>query len=217
MPSKCGTWSAYTLGCRCDECRGAAAAYQRNLREVHRANITGDEGWHGTVGGYTNHKCRCTPCRDAMNAYGRAWGERNREKINEQARLRRAKNPEVQRNASRRYDELHPERRREQGRRYRQANAAKILDKNARRRARLHGLSIIPFTQEQFKQRWDYFGGRCYLCGDVADTTDHVKPIAAGGAHILANLRPACRRCNARKNSRWPYAPVGLPPSGVAQ
>jgi hypothetical protein len=23
------------------------------------------ERWHGTAGGYTNHRCRCDPCRDA--------------------------------------------------------------------------------------------------------------------------------------------------------
>lgn len=26
-------------------------------------------GWHGTVGGYTNHRCRCTDCRQAMAVY----------------------------------------------------------------------------------------------------------------------------------------------------
>lgn len=27
------------------------------------------ERWHGTTGGYSNHKCRCDPCRLAWNAY----------------------------------------------------------------------------------------------------------------------------------------------------
>lgn len=30
------------------------------------------------------------------------------------------------------------------------------------------------------------------------------KPLAKGGLHCLANLRPACRACNAQKNARWP-------------
>lgn len=32
MSSRCGTYSAYTEGCRCDACRAAAARYQRQRR-----------------------------------------------------------------------------------------------------------------------------------------------------------------------------------------
>jgi len=31
-----------------------------------------DEAWHGTTGGYTNHKCRCDACRGALREYQRA-------------------------------------------------------------------------------------------------------------------------------------------------
>lgn len=27
------------------------------------------EQWHGTVGGYTNHKCRCADCKEAAKIY----------------------------------------------------------------------------------------------------------------------------------------------------
>jgi 5-methylcytosine-specific restriction endonuclease McrA len=37
---------------------------------------------------------------------------------------------------------------------------------------------------------------RCYRCGGYATTADHIRPLSAGGSHDLANLRPACRRCN---------------------
>ena len=30
-----------------------------------------EASWHGTHGGYSNHKCRCTPCRDANAAWQR--------------------------------------------------------------------------------------------------------------------------------------------------
>lgn len=46
----------------------------------------------------------------------------------------------------------------------------------------------------------------CWVCGGEATQVDHVKPIAAGGAHILANLRPICGQCNQRKKDKWPYA-----------
>lgn len=36
--SVCGSWSAYTRGCRCDECREAARRYMRNRRESARTH-----------------------------------------------------------------------------------------------------------------------------------------------------------------------------------
>jgi len=33
-------------------------------------------------------------------------------------------------------------------------------------------------------------------------TMDHVLPIAAGGAHSIENLVPACAHCNATKNAK---------------
>lgn len=38
--------------------------------------------WHGTVGGYTNHKCKCAKCLAKWAEYNRpikrAWRERKR-------------------------------------------------------------------------------------------------------------------------------------------
>jgi 5-methylcytosine-specific restriction endonuclease McrA len=41
--------------------------------------------------------------------------------------------------------------------------------------------------------RW---GHVCWRCGAYAGTVDHVVPVILGGGHDLANLRPACGRCN---------------------
>lgn len=57
-------------------------------------------------------------------------------------------------------------------------------------------------TREQLKARIDFYNGRCYLCGELADTIDHVIPIACGGSEWPANLRPACRSCNSRKGKK---------------
>lgn len=75
-------------------------------------------------------------------------------------------------------------------------------EKKRKKRAILRAGLVIPFTNEQLSARLAMFAG-CWMCGGVADTVDHVKPIARGGAHILANLRPACRSCNSSKNARW--------------
>lgn len=70
---------------------------------------------------------------------------------------------------------------------------------------------LLPFTQEQQDARWALWGGRCWVCG-IADATeeDHVKPLSAGGWHALANLRPICKSCNARKRDSWPLPPDRL-------
>lgn len=63
----------------------------------------------------------------------------------------------------------------------------------------------IPFTIEQLRQRFAYYGNRCWICRTApGEHLDHVKPIHAGGPHILANMRPACAKCNWRKNKKWP-------------
>lgn len=86
---------------------------------------------------------------------------------------------------------------------------AKARASAKRRRARLAGGLVIEFTDEQLAQRMGMFGGRCYICDDVGPTVDHVKPVIAGGAHCLANMRPACKSCNSIKRDLWPV-PAGL-------
>lgn len=39
-------------------------------------------------------------------------------------------------------------------------------------------------------------GRTCWRCGEFAADVDHVVPVADGGDDSLANLRPACVRCN---------------------
>lgn len=58
---------------------------------------------------------------------------------------------------------------------------------------------------KRLKNRWDYYGGLCWLCGDIANTWDHVKPQSKGGSRYLpGNLRPACAPCNNAKGNLWP-------------
>lgn len=172
------TYNSYLRGCRCAECKSANAAYQRERRKIRKASIAGDEWWHGTSGGATNHACHCERCVRAICNSSRAWEIANREKANARARRYRKANPEPSRLAAR------------------------------LRRARVAGVATIRFTKEELQQKWDYYGGRCYLCGNPADCTDHVKPITKGGPHMLANLKPACNPCNIRKRDKWPYGPV---------
>ncbi len=42
----------------------------------------------------------------------------------------------------------------------------------------------------------------CAYCGGLADTIDHVHPVALGGGAQWDNLAPACRACNSGKKDR---------------
>lgn len=75
-----GTANGYNnLGCRCDRCRAAWAAYvnDRNHRtgrhvprDVYLAEMADRPIPHGTESGYRDRGCRCRWCRDA-SAYAR--------------------------------------------------------------------------------------------------------------------------------------------------
>ncbi|ANA86646.1 HNH endonuclease [Gordonia phage ClubL] len=78
------------------------------------------------------------------------------------------------------------------------------------RKARLADLGGDQINPEAWSAKVEYWGGRCWMCGSVPAVIemDHVKPVSRGGCHIIANLRPACRSCNARKGNRWPFQVV---------
>jgi 5-methylcytosine-specific restriction endonuclease McrA len=71
------------------------------------------------------------------------------------------------------------------------------------RRARKKLSLYIRFTEVQLAQRMAMFAG-CWMCGGPFEHIEHVKPLAVGGPHILANLRPSCAPCNLSKGGRWP-------------
>lgn len=67
----------YKMGCRCDVCRSANAAYQRDYRARARARRDAAEadgkryvaqGIRHGLSGYQVHACRCLACRSANAA-----------------------------------------------------------------------------------------------------------------------------------------------------
>lgn len=68
-------------------------------------------------------------------------------------------------------------------------------------------------TRRQLRARWDYYGGRCWICGAQATQTDHVKPVSRGGVDLPCNLRPICQPCNVTKSNAWPFLTTSLPAS----
>lgn len=66
----------------------------------------------------------------------------------------------------------------------------------------IDGVELV--TKKEGKQRlrrgiFSAWGHGCAYCGAVADTLDHVRPVARGGLTVRTNLIPACRSCNYSK------------------
>lgn len=129
----------------------------------------------------------------------RRWREANRERAREIRRAHYQRHRAQRRSDARSYQRL-----------WRQANrelaAIKDANKRLRRRRNMALVLVVPFTAQQLSHRMSMWPG-CWMCGGPKDSIDHVKPIAKGGAHCLANLRPACQPCNASKQAKWPYVP----------
>jgi 5-methylcytosine-specific restriction endonuclease McrA len=111
--------------------------------------------------------------------------------------------------ASRKCFNNHKEQRLEYARRRRESNPDLMrYYYHLRRTRRRNAPGIDYITPEKLFQRWEYYGNRCYICDAPATATDHVKPLARGGAEYPCNLRPICKSCNSRKGAKWPYESV---------
>ncbi len=132
----------------------------------------------------------------SVKAYQAAYREIHREKAKARTAQYRVDNPDRVRaaNAS-----------------WRIRNVQAVLENNRRRKSRLDAATIVVITVDQLAAKFAYWGDRCWMCGGEATEADHVKPIARGGLHILANIRPACRSCNAVKSDRWTGPLAAMP------
>jgi 5-methylcytosine-specific restriction endonuclease McrA len=76
--------------------------------------------------------------------------------------------------------------------------------RKARRRAQKLGVDAVPFSAAEWLTVLELFGNRCAYCWKRAARLeqDHIQPLSRGGPHALANLVPACRSCNSRKNDK---------------
>jgi 5-methylcytosine-specific restriction endonuclease McrA len=89
---------------------------------------------------------------------------------------------------------------------YRRRDYINSIARSRNYRARKRNAIIVPFTAMQLKDKCAYYGNKCWVCGNEYQAIDHVKPLAKGGSHMLANLRPICTPCNSNKRDTWPYA-----------
>jgi 5-methylcytosine-specific restriction endonuclease McrA len=127
---------------------------------------------------------------DHVTAYMREYARRNRDVLREAVRSWRRENRERHNANNRAAYQRNIEHSRWQSR---------VTEQ--RRRAKKQGADGHA-TEEQVRARMQVYGERCYLCGDPYEAIDHVIPLARGGSHWPANLRPICTTCNSRKGAR---------------
>lgn len=140
-----------------------------------------------------------------------AWHLKNKARRNREAAEWYLANKAVHNARSAAWTQANLEAHRERNRGWYKRNPARYAVANragaARRRAILAEVLMIPYTESQLEARLAFYGFSCWICGGPFEHLDHVKPLAAGGPHILANLRPACGSCNMSKSATWPFTP----------
>lgn len=149
----------------------------------------------------------CEICGNRFEAYSKAkWcPEHRREGANLYTRRWHAENQD--RDLA--WRQANSERTAERRRAWMDANREKVRKWTLDRRARLRKATPFEFEADAIAARRTYYGNKCWMCGSSEGfEIDHVKPLAAGGLHIPANMRPACKSCNSRKRDAWPLSKV---------
>lgn len=209
------TWHGKPTGysthrCKCDPCREGFRKFRRESYQRNKAAVS-----------ERNSKWKAEN-RDTVRETGREWARANRTKLTAAQNARRAANRErfIARDAAwrdrnrERLTAYHAERYRqeravvlERSKAWRLANPDRyraVARLNAAKyRARKRAALTTPFTEQQLLSRIAYWGDRCYICRAPWEAVDHVKPLAKGGAHCLANFRPICTSHNSAKRDRW--------------
>jgi len=136
----------------------------------------------------------------------RAWQQANLVLTQQRARDWAAAHPEQAKATQRAWYEAHRDERMADIREWQAANPervrANVRRANHRRRARLAGSNSPGVTREEWAAVVEFFDGCCAYCGKPATELDHIVPISRGGRDALDNVQPACRKCNASKNSK---------------
>jgi hypothetical protein len=149
-------------------------------------------------------------CRHHYQVAYRADPE-HRRIAREKAARWRAENPERQRENLVRWRTI-PENQqlaRERARAWRIANPKRRSEQAARRNALKWSGQATRIPMGLLEAKLAYWGWRCWIAGPTCtgdpEQWDHVKPLSKDGAHLLANLRPACQPCNFGKRAQWPF------------
>lgn len=124
--------------------------------------------------------------KEDRRVYLRDWYKRNIEKEQQRSRNWRQNNKE---------------KRKEVVRQYALSNKEKVLQNTRNRRAKIKGNKGRIYAEDWIALKEKY-GNKCLKCGTKNKIEmDHVIPIALGGLHVIENVQPLCRNCNAQKST----------------
>lgn len=72
---------------------------------------------------------------------------------------------------------------------------------------------------EQIAARVEYYGEKCYLCGDDYEGISHVIPMSRGGGNWPCNIRPICKSCRSSKRNKtlYEHETMAIVPNGAAR
>lgn len=170
----------------------------------------------GAPGGY---RPRCKVCRKsettvwyqqnktAIRARTKQWQGENREKYLAYLREWRAQNREYKRHA----DKQHKAEQRAYYQTYEHqpevmAKARQNAKNQKAKRKLAKGATHHPITAAEWADLKAEYLFHCVYCGALETTEepltqDHIVPLKQGGDHSLANIVPACGRCNREKHT----------------
>ena len=142
----------------------------------------------------------------------RAYYQKNKELLKQQAREYYAANKESLRETRKQWQMDNLDKHREYNRKSYYKDPAKALIRVRSRKIKMKGNGVQPYTLEQVLEE---YGSVCYLCEQDIDLTlprkigvegweyglhlDHVTPISKGGPDCLENVAPSHAICNLTK------------------
>ena len=177
LTSRCKACERARQKVYCNTHRAEACARAKAWREANPDRTKASKKAY-----YESHKAQ-------VKSYQKRYRQANRERRSSQQKEWRARNPVRVRAVNGAWRKAHPE---------------AVLAMEVQSRVRRRGVPGYA-SAAQRKARWDYYGGKCYICGTEAEAMDHVKPLSRGGCNLPCNLRPICTSCNSRKHNKWPY------------
>jgi 5-methylcytosine-specific restriction endonuclease McrA len=151
---------------------------------------------------------------EAKRGYNRAYGVAHREEIHRVAAAGRRRDRVKSAARMALWRAAHKVEKAAYAVAWRAANPEKAREADARNSARRRGASVCDHLAclilGPTQLAWQTSEHCCYLCGTPLQQgakpgepghvhLDHVIPVARGGLHCAANLRPACASCNQRK------------------
>lgn len=188
-------------------------AYMKAYVAAHRETIR------------AQHKAYVAANRDTYLAQKQAYRAANREELREKTAAYKAANREKLRQRRIAYEEANRELLRQRRAAHYAANRAveiqrslayiathkeQVAFRNKQARARKYNAPICDLSLSQWREIKEHYGHRCVYCHRKMArlTMDHIIPLTKGGSHTVANIVPACRSCNSKKQAGPPLCPV---------